>query len=272
LNLWEGIVLAIVQGLTEFLPVSSSGHLVIAQSLFNGFEQPGVLFDVMLHFGTLMAVAFFLRREIIAILKTLTPRAWIGPDGKSEENIAGRKMALAVVMATIVTGIIGIAFEERIHALFQSVRTVSFMLVITGLLLFISDRVRKGEREEREITVLDGLLVGLVQGMALIPGISRSGSTIAMGIFRGLKGETAARFSFLVSMPAVLGATILELKYAAMVPAPTMLIYCISMVVAGITGFLTLEVLLFIISKRKLSAFAYYCWALALVTFFVTVT
>ena len=263
-------MLAIVQGLTEFLPVSSSGHLVIVQSLFKGFEQPGVLFDVMLHFGTLLAVLFFLRKEVVAILKSLVPRTWGGSEANEFVSVrAARTLAVSIVIATIVTGAIGIAFEDAIHDLFQSVRTVSVMLVITGLLLFFSDRVKNGERDEGKITYFDGAVIGLVQGLALIPGISRSGSTIAVGIFRGLKGETAARFSFLISMPAVLGATILELRYAAMVPAGTMIIYGVSMVVACITGFLTLRLLLFVISKRKLCAFAYYCWTLALVTFVV---
>lgn len=271
LNLWEGIVLAIVQGLTEFLPVSSSGHLVIVQSLFKGFEQPGVLFDVVLHFGTLLAVLFFLRREVVAIMKSLVPCAW----GETETHEFGsvratRNLAVSIVIATIVTGVIGITFEDAVHDLFTSVRTVTVALVITGILLFFSDKVKKGGRDEGQITFCDGAVIGLVQGLALIPGISRSGSTIAVGIFRGLKGETAARFSFLISMPAVLGATILELRYAAMVPVTTMIIYGVSMVVACITGFLTLRLLLFVISKRKLRAFAYYCWTLALVTFVVS--
>ena len=271
LNLWEGIVLAIVQGLTEFLPVSSSGHLVIVQSLFKGFEQPGVLFDVVLHFGTLLAVLFFLRREVVAIMKSLVPRAW----GETETHEFGsvratRNLAVSIVIATIVTGVIGITFEDAVHDLFTSVRTVTVALVITGILLFFSDKVKKDGRDEGQITFCDGAVIGLVQGLALIPGISRSGSTIAVGIFRGLKGETAARFSFLISMPAVLGATILELRYAAMVPVTTMIIYGVSMVVACITGFLTLRLLLFVISKRKLRAFAYYCWTLALVTFVVS--
>ncbi|MCK9273651.1 MAG: undecaprenyl-diphosphate phosphatase [Syntrophales bacterium] len=267
MSFWEGIILAIVQGLTEFLPVSSSGHLVIVQSLLSGFEQPGVLFDVMLHFGTLTAVLFFLRKEVIAIVKAFIP----GKSDKKTQNSAERKIAYAVLIATVVTGSIGIAFEKQVHALFHSLHTVPFMLVITGILLFISDRIKSGERGDQEVTFLDGFLLGLVQGISLIPGISRSGSTIAAGIFRGLKGETAARFSFLISIPAILGAMILEMRYAMLVPAKIMLIYFISMIIAGITGFMTLKMLLYVISKRRLSLFAYYCWALALVTFSMAV-
>jgi len=268
LNLWEGILLGAVQGLTEFLPVSSSGHLVIVQSLIQGFRQPGVLFDAMLHCGTLLAVTFFLRREIWEILTALIPSGWSREHRDDTQVSASRKMALYIVIATACTGTIGFLFEERIHRLFTSPATVSFMLLITGTLLFISDRFR-GYRGEKEMNMTDSLVIGIVQGMALIPGISRSGATITVGIFRGLDGAAAARFSFLISIPAVLGALCLELRYLEAVSPSDMAIYLAGMATAAVTGFLTLGLLLSVIRKRRLSIFACYCWILGISTLII---
>ena len=271
LNLWEGILLGIIQGLTEFLPVSSSGHLVMVQSLIKGFRQPGVLFDVMLHFGTLLAVLFFLRREILDILMSLMPAGWFRNFRKDCDSVqmrTRRKMALYIITGTVFTGAIGLSFEERIHHLFTSTTTVSFMLLITGVLLFMSDRFQ-GSRVEKDMNIVDSVVIGIVQGIALIPGMSRSGSTIAFGIFRGLDGQTAARFSFLLSIPAILGATLLQSRYIGMISLDDMLIYLAGMLVAAVTGFLTLRLLFFVIRKRKLSIFAYYCWILGISTLII---
>ncbi|MBW2648254.1 MAG: undecaprenyl-diphosphate phosphatase [Deltaproteobacteria bacterium] len=273
MNLWEGILLGVIQGLTEFLPVSSSGHLVIAQSFIKGFQQPGVVFDVMLHFGTLLAVLVFLRREILDILISLMPVGWLHNSRRGTDSMrvhTGRKMALYIITGTIFTGVIGLSFEEKIHHLFTSATTVSFMLLITGALLFISDRFQGG-RVEKDMNIIDSVVIGIVQGISLIPGISRSGSTIAFGIFRGLDGQTAARFSFLLSIPAILGAVVLESKYIGMIPPGDIVVYSAGMVVAAVTGFLTLGVLLFIIRKHKLSIFAYYCWILGIFTLIIRV-
>ena len=268
MDVWEGILLGIVQGLTEFLPVSSSGHLVIIQSAIPGFRQPGVLFDAALHFGTLLAVTFFLRREILEILRTLLPADRTPQKHNHTRNKYGRTMALYILIATVCTGIIGLLFEERIHALFTSPRTTAVMLLITGILLFFSDRF-PGGRKEQDMNVTDSIVIGIVQGMALIPGISRSGSTIAFGIFRGLDGAAAARFSFLLSIPAVLGALILESRYIEGVPPAEVPTYLAGMVAAAVTGFLTLGLLLFIIRKRRLRIFAYYCWILGISTLII---
>lgn len=177
-------------------------------------------------------------------------------------------MALYIVIATVCTGIIGLLFEERIYRLFTSPRTVSFALLITGILLFLSDRFQ-GHRGEKEMNMTDSLVIGIVQGMALIPGISRSGATISVGIFRGLDGAAAARFSFLLSIPAILGAVCLELRYIEAVPLNDIVIYLAGMVTAAVTGFLTLGLLLFVIRKRRLSLFAYYCWILGISTLII---
>ena len=271
MSLWGGILLGIIQGLTEFLPVSSSGHLVIAQSLIKGFHQQGVLFDVMLHFGTLLAVLFFLRRDICDILKAVLPDKWQKKHGRDEETLISvrRKIALLIIIGTVFTGIIGISFKDRIHHLFQSVDVAAAMLLVTGLLLFLADKMKNTVRSEGDMNITDAVIIGIVQGMALIPGISRSGSTIAFGMFRKINGETAARFSFLLSIPAILGATILELGYIQSVSSADLMIYVAGMITAALTGFFALKLLFFIIRKRGLGMFAYYCWLLGITTLII---
>ncbi|MEA3486831.1 MAG: undecaprenyl-diphosphate phosphatase, partial [Thermodesulfobacteriota bacterium] len=225
------------------------------------------------HFGTLLAVLVFLRREILNILTSLIPAGWFRNSERGHDGMqvrSGRKMALYIITGTVFTGIIGLSFEERIHHLFTSVTTVSFMLLITGVLLFIADRFQGG-RVEKDMNIIDSVVIGIVQGISLIPGMSRSGSTIAFGIFRGLDGETAARFSFLLSIPAILGAVVLESKYIGMIPPGDIAVYLTGMIIAAVTGFLTLRLLLFIIRKHKLSIFAYYCWILGISTLIIKV-
>jgi undecaprenyl-diphosphatase len=261
----EGVLLGVVQGLTEFLPVSSSGHLVLVQSFIKGFRQPGVLFDVMLHFGTLLAVLFFFRGEICDILKALLPGSLRGSDGDDLIS-ARRKMALLIVVGTGITGMAGLLFENHIHNLFTSVDIVAAMLIVTGLLLFLSDRKERGDKKDEDLGLVDALIIGIAQASALIPGISRSGATITFGIFRGLRGETAARFSFLLSVPAIIGATVFESRYFGSATTDEMWVYVIGMMVAAVTGFFTLKLLFFIVKRRKLSIFAYYCWIVGIST------
>lgn len=261
---WEGIILGVIQGLTEFLPVSSSGHLVIAQSFIKGFRQPGVLFDVMLHFGTLLAVIFFLRRDVYEIIKAIVPKQL--NNGELTLISIRRKTALLIMVGTIFTSIIGFALKDKVHILFESVDVVAFMLLVTGLLLFFSDKIKNTEKFEKDMTITDSIIIGIVQGIALVPGISRSGSTIAFGIFRKLDRETAARFSFLLSIPAVIGAMILELRHIVFVPSSDLIIYIAATIAAILTGFLSLKILFLIIKKRGLSIFAYYCWFVGIAT------
>ena len=261
---WEGIILGVIQGLTEFLPVSSSGHLVIAQSFIKGFRQPGVFFDVMLHFGTLLAVIFFLRRDLYEIIKAIVPKQ---PDNVDYAVISiRRKTAVLIVVGTIFTCIIGFAIKDKVHILFESVNVIAFMLLVTGFLLFLSDKIKNTERFEKDMTITDSIIIGIVQGIALVPGISRSGSTIAFGIFRKMDRETAARFSFLLSIPAVTGAVVLESRHIVLVPSSDLIIYMAGTVAALLTGFLSLKILFLIIKKRGLSIFAYYCWFVGITT------
>jgi undecaprenyl-diphosphatase len=151
-------------------------------------------------------------------------------------------------------------FKNRIERLFESVETTAFMLFITGVLLFLSDRVKKATRGKSEMNLTDGIVIGLVQAVALIPGISRSGSTITFGIFRGLERETAARFSFLLSIPAIAGAAVLKADELARIPAGDLFALGAGFISAAVTGFLALKLLFVMINRTGLSIFAYYCW------------
>jgi undecaprenyl-diphosphatase len=263
MSIFEGIILGIIQGLTELLPVSSSAHLVIAQSLMEGFHQPGVLFDVVLHMGTLFAVVFFFRKDIWNIAKSLIPVTWL-PLSLCHDNRATttirRKTALLIIIGTVPAVIVGFLFRHEIHSLFDSLEITAFMLLITGGMLFISDGIKHADKGENEMTVTDSIVIGIAQAVALVPGISRSGSTIAFGIFRKLDREAAARFSFLLSVPAICGAIVLESRYVTSVPTSDMMAYGIGFLAAAVTGFLSLKFLFFILKKQNLKIFAYYCW------------
>ena len=263
MTLTEAVILGVVQGLTEPLPVSSSAHLVIVPALVPGFQPPGVAFDVLLHLGTLLGVVFFLRREIGELLASLMPGkgpAANVPGTDSGERAANRRMVLWIMIATFLTGVIGILFKDRIERLFESVETTACMLFITGILLFLSDRVKTNERRKGDMNLTDGIVLGLVQAVALIPGISRSGSTITFGIFRGLERETAARFSFLLSIPAIGGAVILKSADLMRLPAGDLPLLGAGFLAAAVTGFLSLKLLFAMINKTGLAPFAWYCW------------
>lgn len=272
MSLGEGILLGIIQGLTELLPVSSSGHLVIAQSLLPDFHQPGVLFDVMLHLGTLAAVIFFFRSDIVGILKALLPpwsrhREQSLPDHREDSMIPdNRRLAARILAATVVTGIIGVTFQDEIHALFQVTEIAAVGLLFTGALLFFADRTRNAGRGIKEMSLTDSLVIGLVQALAIMPGISRSGSTIAFGIYAGLSGEAAARFSFLISIPAILGATVLEARQFGGVERSEISVYIAGTVTAAVVSLLTLRFLFLMIRRRDLRFFGYYCWTLGILT------
>ena len=272
MTLIEAVILGIVQGLTEPLPVSSSAHLVIVPALIPGFHQPGVAFDVLLHLGTLLAVVFFLRREIGELFASLMPGkgpAENAPEADTGEKAANRRMVLWLAIATFLTGVIGILFKDRIERLFESVETTAFMLLITGILLFLSDRVKTNQRRKGEMNLTDGIVLGLVQAVALIPGISRSGSTITFGIFRGLERKTSATFSFLLSIPAISGAVILKSADLLRLPASDLPALGAGFVAAAVTGFLSLKLLFAIINKTGLSLFAYYCWFVGAATLII---
>ena len=265
------IFLGMVQGLTEFLPVSSSGHLVIFQTLF-GMEGPQLFFDIMLHVGTGIAVIFFLRKDLAAILGGIA--SWFGDYRRKGGLIdsllshESTRMVILLFIACIPTGLAGILLKDTFEGLFHSVTTTGLALIITGFILFLTRWAPQKNRGVRDMNILDALIVGLAQGIAITPGISRSGFTICALLFLGINRELSAKFSFLLALPAITGAAILESSHINRF-SPGMLIPVGSGFLTSILfGFLALYLLLAIVRKGKMSMFAYYCWILGTVTLF----
>jgi undecaprenyl-diphosphatase len=241
----ETLILAIVQGITEWLPISSSGHLVIIQK-WMGTEKLPLLFPVTLHVGTLCVVLLTFWKDIAEIFKAL-----VRLDFKSEEG----KLALYITVGSVPTAIIGFFFRDIFESFFYSLLAVGIALLITGSFLYISERRKNG----RELGCLDSLLIGIAQGVAIIPGISRSGATITTGLLRRVEKEKAFRYSFLLSIPATIGAAITESMNLNVtnVDAATLLLGAVT---SMIVGYASLKLLLKIILRKKLHLFAYYCW------------
>ena len=261
----EALVLGVVQGATEYLPVSSSGHLVIAQHLF-GLEEPALFFDIVLHLGTLVAVVWYYRKDLAKLVMEtgaglrdlLSGHSW-------RETLEARpefRFALLIVLGTLPTAVIGIAFEDTFERLYGSVRLVGLMLILTGSVLLLTRVARGGGRNATQLRWSDTLIIGFVQGMAITPGISRSGVTIAAALLLGIERETAARFSFLLSIPSILGALLLRLDGAGDGVGTTALV--LGFGAAVLTGYACLALLVRLVKKGRLSWFAPYCFALGL--------
>ncbi len=270
MNLSTAIILGIVQGLTELFPVSSSAHLVILQSFLPDFHQPGVTFDAILHLGTLFSVAFYFRADILKMIRAFASQKYQEADASGHDDaFILRKLVLYLLIGTIPAVILGVLFIDFLHSVFASARAAAFFLIITGFLLFFSDRVENAGRDEKDINMTDSILIGLVQSLALLPGISRSGATITAGIFRKLNRITAAKFSFLLSLPAVCGAVIFEARYFEQIPSAEIWLYFTGAICSAITGLISLKLFFLIIREARLKFFAYYCWAFGTFTLLV---
>ena len=257
----KAVILGIIQGLTEFLPVSSSGHLVIFSELL-GFQEQGIAFEVFLHFGTLLAVLIYFRKEIMHLI-TAPYEVWIKKEA-GEESREYLNWDIQIIIATIPAVIIGLAFKDEIEAAFSNVFMVYFMLIITGTLMFSIPFIK--QRDEK-ITARRSLFIGLAQAFAIMPGISRSGSTIFTGIIQGIKSETAAKFSFLMSVPVIFGAVILKTKDLLDVPPSSaeLLNLIVGTIASFVAGYFAIIWLMDFVKKGKLQWFGYYCFALAAV-------
>ena len=255
MNLIESIILGLVQGLTEFLPISSSGHLVIAQSLLD-VKTGDLVFEVLVHFGTMIAVIIYFRNKLLAIVKSIFSS--LSLKSKTDDDRANLNLALYIILGTIPAVIIGLAFKDMIATAFDTPRWASGMLLITAAILLLTHWFAK---EDRKLNLPRALLIGLAQAMAIMPGISRSGSTIAVGLFSGIKKSEAAEFSFLLSLPAIAGATLLEIPdfIKSLNDGALMFNYIIGAIVAGIVGYFSIVYLMAIIKKGKFFYFGIYC-------------
>lgn len=264
MSLLNSLLLGLVQGLTEFLPVSSSGHLVLA-SHFLGVQDAGITFEVFLHFGTLLAVFVGFRKELARLLRVFFSLFRFGRSLKlryyEEPDL---RLLIYIVAGTIPAVVIGLAFENAIETAFNSPRFVAGSLIFTGLLLALTALRSHGKKQ---LNLNNTLVMGFAQALAILPGVSRSGSTICFGLFAGINGEQAARFSFLLSIPAVLGATLLKIgeMTAAPVSGQYLAVMLAGTAVSFLVGWLAIEAMLRILRRGKLYWFAPYCLILGAV-------
>ncbi|WP_295720038.1 undecaprenyl-diphosphate phosphatase [uncultured Oscillibacter sp.] len=275
MSLLSSILLGLVQGIAEFLPISSSGHLAIAEHLLNvsGATEIPDFFDVLLHLGTLVAVfvAYWsdirdMIQELICGARDLARRSTPDPIPPA------RRLILLIIVGTLPLFLI-LPVKDLVEGLSDNMYFVAGALLVTGCLLFASDRVRHGRKTERSATLIDVLIVGVAQAIATCPGISRSGTTITAGCFVGFERKFAVRFSFLLSIPAILGANILSLKDAveAGIDWPSVPVYLVGVAVSAVVGYACIRLLKMIAAKGRFGWFAYYCWFAGAATLLLTI-
>jgi len=269
--------MGLLQGLTEFLPVSSSGHLAIFQNLFHLGEgvEDLFLFDILLHVGTLIAifVAFFkdivkLVKEgfgiifdfILNIIGKITGKKW-----RRVIRTGYRKFVMLIIVATIPTGVIGVLLKDLVKDCSATLIMPGIFLLITACILFIADRAPEGEKTPKDATYTDALIIGTAQGVATLPGISRSGTTITISLLCGFDKKFAVKYSFIMSIPAVLGAAVLELKDVAETGAHFEPSYLLGMLVAAVSGYFAIKVMLQVVKEKRYIFFSAYCLLAGLV-------
>lgn len=268
MNWFTWVLLGVLQGLAEFLPVSSSGHLVLAQKLL-GLSVPGVLLEVTVHAGTALAVVVLFARELWCMTRAVLRRLFRGRPGVRgpalRADYAWRRLVTNILLATVVTSVIGFAFQPYFRGAFENPKVAAVMLLLTGVILFASSRLRRGRRGQADLGPGDAIWIGAAQGLAILPGLSRSGLTIVGGLARKLTGAAAARFSFLLSLPAIAGAVLVEVvrsselkaALAAGVPVSGL---ALAFAAAFVFGLVAMVLLVRLIERGHLHWFAWYCW------------
>jgi undecaprenyl-diphosphatase len=264
MDIIQAIIIGIVQGLTEFLPVSSSAHLVFVPEILK--VQSSLAFDTILHVGTLVAVVGYFWKDIIHMLKSFFASLMDIPrrqfrKGLQEDQF--KKLAWFIIIGSIPAGLAGILFKDFFESLFSDIIAVGFFLIITGLLLWGSEMISRRVKDKtslKKMTVKNSLIIGIAQAFSIAPGISRSGATISTGLFLGLERELAARYSFLLSIPAILGAALVQAKDISSVLDISTAATIAGFLAAVISGYMAIKIVLKLIKERNLLIFAYYCW------------
>ena len=273
MSILTAILLGLIQGIAEFLPISSSGHLAIAKHLLGLNTEVPAFYDVLLHLGTLLAVFVAYWQDIKDMVREFFHGVGDIAHHRTPTPVPpARRLILLIIIGTLPLFAV-LPVHKKIESLSGSMLFVGLALIFTGFLLYICDLWRKGRKNERTATWLDAVVVGVGQAVATMPGVSRSGTTITAGCFCGFQRRFAVRFSFLLSIPAILGANILSLKDAlesgvdwAEVP-----VYLVGVIVAAVVGYLCIRLLKYIADKGRFGAFAYYCWAVGLLTLLLNV-
>lgn len=273
----NAILLGLIQGLAEFLPISSSGHLSLFQNFFGlqTAEQGNLFFDVLLHLGTLIAVVIYywedvrgMVLEFVKMCAELTGQRSSRPSPEAEEQ---RRLILLIIVGTLPLFLV-LPFKSRVEGLYSNTGFIGLALLITGCLLWYSDRMSRGKKTLRTVSLLDVVVVGLAQAVAVVPGLSRSGCSISAGMLRGMDRKAAVRYSFLLSLPAVLGANLLTLVDAlkggldlTYLPA-----YIVGVCVAAMSGYAAIGVINRLSVKGKFGLFAWYCWGAGVIALVLT--
>ena len=283
MSVLESIFLGIVQGVTEFLPVSSSGHLAILENIFHIETNGSMLFDIMLHLGTLVAVfivyhkdiwnmireALFMVGDIFSNLHTFLLNKIHKTSLKYKKIVHNsyRKFVVLILVSTVPTGLIGVLGKDIVEGAGETLLIPGICLLITGVLLLMAELKKEGNKTPKTVSYGNGLVIGAAQGLATLPGLSRSGTTIATCLFCGLERKFAVKYSFILSIPAILGAAVLEIKdvVAEPIQASQIAVYAVGMVFAGVVGYICIKTMLIIVRKKKFHYFAYYCFAVGIV-------
>jgi undecaprenyl-diphosphatase len=277
LNLFEAILLGIIQGLTEFLPISSTGHLTVAGKFMNLIStnnpEQWTAFIAIIQLGTLLAVLVYFWQDIILIIKDFFQDNIINRVKYSEQKI-NSKLGWLIIIGTIPVVIIGLAFKDAIEgALTKNLYVIAISLIALAIILAVAEKIAKFKKELKDVTMFDSIVIGIAQAFALIPGSSRSGTTITAGLFVGLKRETAARFSFLLSIPAVFASGVLQI-YEAMkfVDQSMALNIIVATIISGLSGYLAIDFLLKYLKKNSTFLFVYYRIALGILILILLLT
>ncbi len=245
MNYLQVFILGVVQGLTEFLPVSSSAHLAILQSFFSQFSQPGILFDALLHLGTLFAVIFYFRKDIFKLT---------------------RSYIIFLILGTLPAVFVGLLFSDFIESLFSNIKLIGFALLLTALFNFYSDKLPSGKKDLDKKTSVS---IGLFQALAIIPGVSRSGSTIFAGVLSGISKKESAEFSFLLSIPAVLGANVLQFLKYGFDSSYNFSLYFFGFLVSFLFGLLGIYLAFGFLLSKNFKVFSFYCLFLGILAIFL---
>ncbi|MCL2562517.1 MAG: undecaprenyl-diphosphate phosphatase [Oscillospiraceae bacterium] len=268
------IFMGLVQGVTEFLPVSSSGHLALLQSFgLEDIHDRHLFFDVLLHMGTLVAVCVAYRKDLVEMLRAVISLFTGGRGGGAGQSVSPSKgrLAFMLIIATLPLALV-IPFRHAIEALGNRMWFVGIMLLITGGILYFSDKLVPGKRTEKNMALKNAVVIGLSQAIAVMPGISRSGTTITAGMMGGLDRGFAVRFSFLLSIPAIFGANIVVL-FGSMSDVDWSLMprYLVGVVIAGVTGFAAIHLVKMLVKKGSFGKFAYYCWGIGIIAIITSI-
>lgn len=277
MSLLQAILMGLIQGLTEFLPVSSSGHLALFKTLFDVETDTGILFDVLLHVGTLIAICAVYYKDIwklivegCCILRDAFVNTVLFFKNKTKKeqepyrrvvSNGYRKFVLLILVSTIPTGIIGVVGKDVVEMASEILIVPGICLIVTAVLLFIADRVKDGDKLPKSVTYTNAFSIGIAQGIATLPGLSRSGTTIAACLLSGFNRKFAVKYSFIMSIPAILGALVLELTDIAgtAVSGKEIGFYIIGMLISAVVGYICIKTMLVIVRKKKFTGFAIYC-------------